>query len=234
MKKNFVLGTVVAVFLIVLVLASSVAPALAETIIISHQNAQGKAVIDIAGHPKMRLSVLHVDWDRSIGARDVIQIWVWHALANRWLPVAYFTDNSQAVGYYQKFTVIYPTIIEKVDKCDIQVGRIGKTVFAYWTIPLVVPEEKWGPTGVIITPEFTIPAGGLVFKGYGDVQTVSGEKQSDPIYPYWTQTIDSTGYNAHATLVCPKWHYWGQIGESTGPDATSIRTDALVTTTFSS
>ena len=41
MKKNFVLGTVVAVFLIVLVLASSVAPALAETIIISHQNAQG-------------------------------------------------------------------------------------------------------------------------------------------------------------------------------------------------
>ena len=57
MKKNSVLGTVVAVFLIVLVLASSVAPALAETIIISHQNAQGQAVIDIAGHPKMRLSV---------------------------------------------------------------------------------------------------------------------------------------------------------------------------------
>ena len=231
MKKNFVLGTIVAVFLIVLVLASSVAPALAETIIISHQNAQGRAVIDIAGHPKMRISVSHFDWDQSIGGRDVIQIWVWSSQLSRWLPVEYFTDNSQAVGYYQKFTVPYPTIIAKVDKCDIQVGRIGKTVFAYWTIPLVVPEEKWGPTGALVTPAFTIPAGGLVFNGYGDVQTGS-VTQSDPIYPYWTQTIDSTGYYAHATLVCPKWHYWGQVGESTGPDATSIRTDALVTTTF--
>ena len=55
MKKNFVLGTIVAVSLMVLVLASSVAPALAETIIISHQNAQGWAVIDIAGIQKCEL-----------------------------------------------------------------------------------------------------------------------------------------------------------------------------------
>jgi hypothetical protein len=229
MKKNLVISFALAFFLIVIVTSSSLAPALAATIIVDHANAAGNAVIEIAGQPKIRFFVSHFDWGDSGAPRDLIRIFIWMAPLNMYAPVAYFTDNSQSVDHYKIVVDPYPTAVELVDKWDIQVFRVGKAVFAYWTIPLVVPEEKWiGPSGTIVTPAFTIPPGGIIFKGFNEVQTgtetYSGLKYS--------QDMPWTGYYAHATLVCPQWHYCGDVGISEGAYATMINTDRLVTTTY--
>jgi hypothetical protein len=230
MKKNFVISVTLAVFLVVIVSASSLAPALAASAV-DHANAAGSAVIEIAGQPKIEFFVTHYDWGDNGAPRDLIRVFIWMAPLNRYAPVAYFTDNSQSVDHYKIVVAPYPTAVVLVDKWDIQVFRIGKAVFAYWTVPLVVPEEKWigpSPTPPIVTPAFTIPPGGIIFKGFGDKQTgtetVSGLK--------YTQTTSWTAYYAHATLVCPQWHYCGNVGESEGSFATMINTDKLVTTTY--
>jgi hypothetical protein len=226
MKKNFVITSTLAVLLVVIVSASSLAPALAQTSVVDHANAAGSAVIEIAGQPKIRFLVTHFDWGDNGAPRDLIRIFIWIAPLNKYVPVAYFTDNSQSVDHYKIVIAPYPTAVVLVDKWDIQVFRIGKAVFAYWTVPLVVPEEKWGPS---VTAAFTIPPGGLIFNGFGDKQTVTEE-------PYLglkcRQDTTWTGYCAHATLICPQWHYFGNVGESEGEFATMINTVKLVTTTY--
>ena len=229
MKKNFVISVTLTVFLIIIISASSLAPAFAATIVVDHANAAGDVVINIAGQPKIRFMVTHFDWGDNGAPRDLVRIFIWIAPLNTYAPVAYFTDNSQSVDHYKIIVAPYPTSLVLVDKWDIQVFRVGKAVFAYWTIPLVVPEEKWvGPSGTMVTPAFTIPPGGIIFKGFGDKQTgtetFSGLK--------YTQTTPWTGYYAHATLVCPQWHYFGNVGESEGAYRTMIATDKLVTTTY--
>jgi len=231
MKKKFVITAILAVVLVVIVSASSLAPALAATIVVDHANAAGSTVIEIAGQPKIRFLVSHFDWGDNGAPRDLIRIFIWMTPLNTYAPVAYFTDSSKSVEHYQLVVYPYPTSVVLVDKWDIQVFRLGKAVFAYWTMPLVVPEEKWiGPSGTtpMVTPAFTIPTGGLIFQGFGDVQT--GTETATGLK--YTQTIPWTGYSAHATLVCPKWHYCGDVGVSEGTYATMINTDRLVTTTY--
>jgi hypothetical protein len=232
MEKNSFVSLTIVLVLVVLVSASSLTPALAETIKVDHLNALGMTVVDITGQPKMQVFVSHFDWGDNGAPRDLIRIFVWMAPLNKYAPVAYFTDSSKSVEHYQLVVYPYPTAVVLVNKWDIQVFRLGKTVFAYWTIPLVVPEETWiGPAGTtpIVTPAFTIPPGGLIFKGYGDIQTGADPPSSGPKY---SQTTSWTGYFAHATLVCPKWHYCGDVGVSEGTYATMINTDRLVTTTY--
>jgi hypothetical protein len=231
MKKYFVISATLAVLLVFIVSASSLTPALAASSIVDHANAAGSAVIEIAGQPKIRFLVTHFDWGDSGAPRDLIRIFMWVAQFNIYAPVAYFTDNSQSLDHYKLIIYPYPTALVLADKWDIQVFRVGKAVFAYWTIPLAVPEEKWiGPPGTtpIVTPAFTIPAGGIILNGFGAVQT--GTETASGVK--YTQTIPWTGYYAHATLICPKWHYFGDVGVSEGAYATMINTDRLVMTTY--
>ncbi len=231
MKKNFATTAIFVLILVVIVSASSIAPALAAEPAVDHSNAVGSAVIDIAGQPKIRFFVSHFDWGDNGAPRDLIRIFIWMAPLNMYAPVAYFTDSSKSLEHYQLIIAPYPTSLVLVNKWDIQVFRVGKTVFAYWTIPLAVPQETWiGPAGTqpIVTPAFTIPPGGIIFKGFGDVQTGTGTSSGLK----YSQTTPWTGYYAHATLVCPKWHYCGDVGVSEGAYATMINTEMLVTTTY--
>ena len=101
LKKKFVITSTLAVLLVVIVSASSLAPALAATIAVDHANAAGNAVIEIAGQPKIEFFVTHFDWGDNGAPRDLIRVFIWMAPLNRYAPVAYFTDNSQSVDHYK-------------------------------------------------------------------------------------------------------------------------------------
>ena len=236
MKKSVSLKASLFLILGLTILATGVAPAFAATTVLDHQTAEGYTHINIPDHPEMVVYVHHNDWAQSGGPRDVFRITMWFAPLNSFVPVRYFTDNAQSVEFYKKLVGPYPVGVDLVKPCDIQVCRLGRTVFASWTISLKVPEIKWyNPSNPslppYITPAVTIPPGFIIFNGFGDAQAGTITKPTFPGLTY-TQTITWTGYDARATFVCPMWHYLGPVGESTGAYSTTIWTDALVTTAF--
>jgi hypothetical protein len=220
MKRSLIFGTVMAVFLAVIVLAGSVAPALAaDTTYVDHCNAGVGVIIDVPGHPKVDFIAFHYDWG-DFGVRDAIGLWVApEGIPGYFLPAAEYSDTAKSADWNKILFAGLPTVVNKVKSCQIQVCRIGKTVIVSWTVPLVAPAENWG---FGTTPAVTIPPGCLVLHGYDGPQTGT--------LTIGTTTQDYTFFWAHATLWCPRWHYWGPVGEAEEPRPRVFTSNTMTTT----
>jgi hypothetical protein len=228
MNKRVVIGSVLVLSLAFVVLAASVNTALAVTTYTEHENAGGASIIDVPGHTNIMLSVDHFDTgDFYCGSADRITIAVSAGESGIGPPfraVAAYEDNPTRIAFSQQLAT--GVVQNLVKRGQIQVFRIGKTVFAYWTIPLVMPEETW-PDGKV-TPAVTLPPGLLVLRGYDE-----SKYSITPSLPIgttgWKVMAETTSYYwAHATLFCPRWHYWGPVAEAItqpgGPSAVTDRT----------
>ena len=130
-----------------------------------------------------------------------------------WAPAAIIADSNSIVDLQKFIYAGLPPVnnIVKVKNFELQVYRIGKVVFAYWIVP-------------ITSAAVTLPPGCLLFKGNG------GIKDWHPQYllPNVAFGFDKVGFDAHATLFCPTWRYFGPVGDQD----TSIGVDVNWWVTF--
>jgi len=137
-----------------------------------------------------------------------------------------YEDNPERYEWSALLGSEHPRYLVK--SWQIQVFRIGKTSFVYWTIPLVVPATG-APNP---TDEVVLPPGLLVLRGYGESE--SGQTPP-PTHPTgwlqfgtsdWYFRIDTASYyTAHATLFCRGWRYCGPVAEDfvgTGIESRSV------------
>lgn len=199
----------------VVMLAVSVNTALAETLRKDFQFAGGKAFIDIAGHPRIRL-VASGMWSSDFGLADFIQISVDSNPSGDpiWVQASSYEDDHERSAFSESLGL--PGVTHYVVKpWQIQVFRIGKTSFVLWTVPLVAPETA-------TTPEVVIPPGLLVLRGFGEPISEEMPPAGNPLgliaIPFgpngWYLRMEThCSYEAHATLFCRGWRYCGPVGE---------------------
>jgi hypothetical protein len=165
MKRKMASLTVMTLFLAAIVSSACLAPTYASVPYHDHVSASGVTQIDIPGHPpKTQISVIHFDGGDH-GAGDYLEVALWTFIPPLqryvWATAAIVTDNPSEADFNKNFVyagILPPPKILLVDRCELQVYRIGKTVFAYWMEPIV-------STGV------TLPPGCLLINGYGSSQT---------------------------------------------------------------
>jgi hypothetical protein len=195
-----VLGIVLALSLAFIVLATGVAPAFAlETYRLPHSYVGGTTFIDIAGHePPMQIIVAHY-----AGGGDELWIQIEVSIPGHgvtWAPVAIVSDSPSVVAFWTDVWDVWTGLLGNiglVKSCELQVCRIGKTVLAYWTVP-------------IVSPEVILPPGCLLLKGYGCAYP---ENLVWHLPPDVTLGVDKVSFAAHATFVCPSWKYCGPVGD---------------------
>lgn len=232
MREKPILGTILTLSLAFIVLAACIAPAFALTTHIEHLNAAGTSLIDIPGQTNIMVVAQHIERsDFYAGSADRIQLMVSAAPSGMGPPFKYVTayeDNPARFAFSQEVGKGGLTALNLVGRCQIQVFRICKTVFVYWTVPLVMPATGASPLGPP-TPAVTLPSGCLMLQGYGDAQSFSPSSQAFPLSG-WSVKGETTGYSAKATLFCPCWHYWGAVAE-TAISSPSVVTDGTLTWT---
>jgi hypothetical protein len=108
-----------------------------------------------------------------------------------------------------------PIIQNLVKRWQIQIFRIGKTVFVYWTIPLVAPKTA-------NTPEVVLPPGMLVFRGKGEPYYM----ETSATFPSgWTVKYETwKRYDADAYFYCRGWDFSGNLTEAPSPFLIADRT----------
>lgn len=201
----------IAVALIVAISASSIAPALAESVRSDYQYAGGVAVIDVPGHPKIRLTAMGL-CSRDFGRSDRIHIQVDTNPTGdpNWVYVSAYEDNPERCAWSASLGGAAVQNLAK--RWQIGVFRICKTNFVYWRIPLIAPATD-------DTPEVVLPPGFLVLRGYGEINTEQVPPVGAPITAVpigtagWYFRIESSYYDADATLFCRGWRYCGPVGE---------------------
>jgi hypothetical protein len=209
MRKKLVLESLTALSIAIFVLAACANLAYAVPVTkTEHLDAGGGVLIDVPGHPKILVVAMHMDRsDFYEGNADRINLFA------PGKPLTAYEDNPERKAFSDQVGGGPPGTRPLVKKWQIQTFRICKTVFIYWTIPLVMPATT-------LTPEVTLPPGCLVLQGYGDA------KVGDSVTPFpstgWTMASHVTGYDAKATLLCPSWHYYGPASETATP---SVQTD---------
>jgi hypothetical protein len=229
MKRRIVLGTILALSLIVVILATCFAPVFAATTYSEHLNAQGASIINVPGHPTILVIAQHYDQgDFYKGSADRIQLHVSSAPSGTGPPfkwVAAYEDNPTRYAFSLQVDGGSGLVSHNlVNRFKIQTFRIDKTVFVYWTLPLTMPattQNSMGPA----TPAVTLPPGCLMLKGYGDATP----KVSDTKYGQWNLHQDYISYQATATLLIPGWRYFGPGSEEW--NLPSIRTEGTFTWT---
>jgi hypothetical protein len=205
MNKRLFLGTILTLFLAVIVSTANVFPVLASVTYYDHANGGGRTIIDIADHqPRFQIYVAHYDGgDNGVGDYLEVDLWQYVPQLGKfvWKVVAIVTDSPSIAAFNKDFVYAglpgVPVTVLLVKHCQLQVYRIGRFVFAYWTEP-------------IATPGITLPPGCLLLRGYGDAQTVH---QVFSLPNGVTITVDAETLKAHATLVCPEWKHCGPVGD---------------------
>jgi hypothetical protein len=179
-------------------------PTSAAVTVYAHASASGFTAINLPDHqPAITIAVQHYDRGDN-GAGDYLEVDTYSPVMKINVPVAILTDSSATAAFLRDF--VYKGLpiaknIQLVDRCDLQVCRIGRIVFAYWATTIV------GIT--VVTPPVTLPPGYLLFSGHGNA-----EKENI----VWnlpngvTLTHESMVSAAHATFVCQTWNFFGSIG----------------------
>jgi hypothetical protein len=168
-----------------------------------HLSAGLSVVIDVPGHPKIAVVAMHMDKsDFYGGSADRINLFVATGLAPPKPPsvlASAYEDNPERKAFSDQVGGGAPGTRPLVNKWQIQIFKIGKTVFMYWTIPLNMPATT-------LTPEVVLPPGALVLQGSGEAQVNSGTVN----FPSgWKMTSQTTSYDAKATFICPSWCFCG-------------------------
>ncbi|MCW4030304.1 MAG: hypothetical protein NWE92_11730 [Candidatus Bathyarchaeota archaeon] len=189
----------------VILSATFLAPASAAVTYCDHATRSGFATINLPEHqPAITVAVLHYDRGDN-GVADYLEVDTYSPIMKMLVPVAIVTDSEVTATFLREFVykgLPVATNIILVDSCDLQVCRVGRMVFAYWSDPIV---------GIsVVTPQVTLPPGGLMFRGYGNAESNN---------VVWnlpngvTLSMDSMVFDAHATFVCPTWNYYGPVGD---------------------
>ena len=224
MRKKIVLESLTTLCLAVFVLAAytSVAFAITQT---EHLDAGATCLIEVPGHPKILVVAMHMDRSGFYsGSADRINLFAAFTTPSGgtgWKLVSAYEDNPERWAFSNLVGGGPSGTRPLVEKWQIQIFKICKTVFMYWTVPLVMPAT----TGPFATPEVILPPGCLMLRGSGDVQVGGGVTN----FPSgWKMTSVGKSYEASASLFCLGWHY---CGPASGTEAASVQTDGTATWT---
>lgn len=219
MRKKLVLECLAALSIVIFVLAAHANLAFAVTEKTEHLSAGTFVVIDVPGHPAIWIAAMHMDRsDFYEGRADRITLYVFTGLSLPKPPfvlASAYEDNPERWAFSNQVGGGPSDTRPLVEKWQIQTFRIGKTVFIYWTIPLVMPATP-------LTPEVTLPPGCLVLQGYGAAEVTGGVTN----FPSgWKMTMQTTTYDVvKATLFCPGWHYYGPASDPIGANVQTAGT----------
>ena len=213
MTKKLFLGVILTLSLAFIVSAACFAPVFAQVAYQEHESAAGATIVNLATHqPAIKIIVAHFDGgDHGVGdylEMDTLQNIP--GVGTVWATVAIMTDSPSIAALNRD--VIYaglpgaPKNVMLVKHCELNVCRMGKIVFAHWTVPLV--------TSVV-----TLPPGWLLFGGYGSIQN---NQLVFHLPNGVTLTVDTVGYAANAAFACPTWKYFGPVGDQ----STTVNTAA--------
>jgi hypothetical protein len=222
MKREFSLGVILTLFLAVLVLAAGVAPAFGSTTNHEYISTRGLIVVNIPDYPEIQLICQHFDPNSDHGAANALFLFL-RTKTGSFAPTAVLSTTQERVTFQQNLFAGYPmgnnAIL--VDRCALQIYRIGKTVLAYWTVPIKgtitgnVPNTNIPWSTAIGVSSFEIPPGGMILNGYG---TATTSTTSGPLASGYTIVSHYNKlYDAHATFICPSWHYFGPVSDSVTP-----------------
>jgi hypothetical protein len=233
MKRNLSVGAILALVLVVAVLAAGVAPVFAASESHEYISARGSMVINIPNHPVIQLVCQHFGPSSDHGAANTLFLFM-KAANGLFVPTAVLSTTQERVTFQQQLFAGYPmgnnAIL--VDNCNLQIYRIGKTVLAYWTVPIKgtitgnVPHTSIPWSTALGASSFEIPPGGMILNGYGSPTTSTATL---PLASGYTiVSHDNMAYTAHATFVSPAWHYFGPAADTPTPTI-STNTELVIT-----
>jgi sugar-specific transcriptional regulator TrmB len=150
--------------------------------------------------PDMIIIAWHIDKQSSLGAEDMLNIYLWletptdHAC----VPAAIIGDNPQAVEFRKALSARTPAgqNNQLVKKEELQVRVHGSTLFAGWTVPITLFPQP-----------YTLPPACILFEGYGELKT-GVFKVKTPWAPR-PQAYEFNGFDAFVTLFHPSSKYAG-------------------------
>jgi hypothetical protein len=204
MTKKIFQRIILTLSLAFIVTIACYSPVLAQVAYHEHASALASTIVDIAAHqPAIKIAVAHFDGgDHGVGdflEIDTLQNIPGHGTV--WATVAVMTDSPSIAVLNRDFIYAGITDVAKnvflVKDCELEVCRIGKTIVAYWTVP-------------VATSAVTLPPGLLVVRGYGSTLN------SQLVFHLpngVTITVDKAGSAGNAAFACPTWKYYGSVGD---------------------
>jgi sugar-specific transcriptional regulator TrmB len=165
-------------------------------------SSQGIAVIhppDFFKLPPFLIRVHHIDKHSTYGAEDVIMINLWLETDSgpAYVPVAVFGDNSTAQDWWKRHFEATPAgkNVQLSRKDELQVWIHGNTLFAAWTIPII-----------LYPSHYILPPACILFEGYGKVKT-EAFSIIDPLGG--KATAKQNGFDAFVTFMHQSSKYSG-------------------------
>jgi sugar-specific transcriptional regulator TrmB len=162
----------------------------------------GLAVIHPPVHfnlPDFIIIARHVDKQSSMGAEDMLAIYLWLETRSGYAYVRAGTAGDSPEGVKWRKTLFEGTSISQychlLKKDEIQVRLHGNTLFAGWTVPLPLFPQP-----------YILPPGCILFEGYGELKT-GVVKTRSPIGR--TEISEFNGFDAFVTFFHPASKYSG-------------------------
>ena len=148
------------------------------------------------GIPAMRMSAFHYEKDSLFGEGNslYINLRLKTPKGYDWVPVAGIETNQRAMVPTKAVLLGTPASrnFQLVKPDELQVRKQGNTLFAGWTVPILLP-----PTTHILPPAC------MLFESYGKPRRVL---QSSPIGSFISM-YESDNYDAFVTFLDPSWKY---------------------------
>ena len=149
--------------------------------------------------PDMMINVWHCDKNSSWGAEDMLNVSLWleTPIGYRYVPVVHVTDNPEPLEFRKGVWAGIPAgqncQIVKKDQFQVQVH--GNTLFAGWTVPIL-----------LFPPPYVLPPSCILFEGYGEIRTTVTKTRAPSGR---TQVTEANQFNAFVTFFHPASKYSG-------------------------
>jgi sugar-specific transcriptional regulator TrmB len=116
--------------------------------------------------PNMMIFVQKVEKQSTFGAEDALIIFLWlnTPIGYAYVPVANVGDNPRAMPFRRKIFAGTPAEknFQLVKKDELQIRVHGTTMFAEWTVPILLHP-----------PPYKLPPARILIEGYGEVKTTA-------------------------------------------------------------
>jgi sugar-specific transcriptional regulator TrmB len=149
--------------------------------------------------PDMIISVWHCDKNSSWGAEDWLNVSLWleTPIGYRYVSVAHVTDNPEALEFRKGVWAGTPAgqNCQLVTKDQFQVQVHGNTLFAGWTVPIL-----------LFPPPYVLPPSCILFEGYGEIKTTVTKTRAPSGR---TQVTEANQLNAFVNFFHPASKYSG-------------------------
>jgi len=154
---------------------------------------------DFFNLPPMLIRVHHNEKHSTFGEEDVITINLWLETpdGNSYVPVAVLNDSPQAQDFWKTHFAASPAgqNVHLAKKEELQVRVHGNTLFAGWTVPIL-----------LLPSQHVLPPACILIEGYGEVKTAA----YTIIGPTGSQfSAKQNGFNAFVTFMHPSSKYSG-------------------------